>query len=49
MEATSVMNTGSITMAVKQLEKRRIVFTIGKRFVFASPFLKLWLLRNPNV
>jgi len=49
MEATGVMNTGSITRAVKQLEKRRIVSTIGKRFVFASPFLKLWLLRNPNV
>ena len=49
MTETGVMNTGSITRAVKQLEKRRIVSSIGKQFVFASPFLRLWLLRNPNV
>lgn len=49
MTVTGVMNTGSITRAVKQLEKRRIVASVGKRFVFASPFLKLWLLRNPHV
>ena len=49
MEATGVTNTGSITRAVKQLEKKRIVSTVGKRFVFASPFLSLWLMRNPNV
>ena len=49
MQETGVMNTGSITRAVKQLEKRKIVSTIGKRFVFASPFLKLWLLRNPSL
>ncbi len=48
MEATGVWNTGSITRAVKQLEKKRIVHAIGKRFIFSSPFLKLWLLRNPN-
>ena len=49
MTETGVMNTGSITKAVKQLEKRRIVATVGKRLVFASPFLRLWLLRNPHV
>lgn len=49
MEATGVRNTGSITRAVKQMEKRSIVSSIAKRFVFASPFLKLWLLRNPNL
>jgi len=49
MVETGVMNTGSITRSVKQLEKRRIVSSVGKRFVFASPFLRLWLLRNPNV
>lgn len=48
MEATGVWNTGSITRAVRQLEKKRIVHAMGKRFVFSSPFLKLWLLRNPN-
>jgi len=49
MVGTGILNTGSITRAVKQLEKRRIVFPVGKRFIFASPFLKLWLLRNPNL
>ena len=49
MVETGVLNTGSITRAVKQLEKRRIVSSVGKRFIFASPFLKLWLLRNPNL
>ena len=49
MIETGVLNTGSITRAVKQLEKRRIVFAVGKRFIFASPFLKLWLMRNPNL
>ncbi len=49
MLETGVINTGSITKAVKQLEKRRIISTIEKRFVFASPFLRLWLLRNPSL
>ena len=49
MVETGVVNTGSITRAVKQLAKRRIVSPVGKRYVFASPFLRLWLLRNPNL
>ena len=49
MLETGILNTGSITRAVKQLEKRRIVSSVGKRLIFASPFLKLWLLRNPNL
>ncbi len=49
MQETGVMNTGSITKAVKQLEKRRIVSSVEKRFVFASPFLRIWLLRNPSM
>jgi len=49
MIETGVMNTGSITKAVKQLEKRHIISAVGKRFVFASPFLRLWLLRNPSL
>jgi len=49
MLQTGVMNTGSITKAVRQLEKRRIISTVGKRLVFASPFLRLWLLRNPSL
>ena len=49
MDVTGVTNTGSITRAVRQLEKRRVVSRIGKRFAFASPFLRLWLLRNLNV
>ena len=48
MVETGILNTGSITRAVKQLEKRRIISSVGKRFIFASPFLKLWLMRNPN-
>lgn len=46
---TGIMNTGSITRAIQQLEKRRIISSAGKRYVFASPFLKLWLLRNPHL
>lgn len=49
MQDTGIMNTGSITRAIKQLEKRRIISSARKRFVFASPFLKLWLLRNPHL
>lgn len=48
-EITGVRNTGSITKALKQLEKKRIIHSIGKKFLFASPFLKLWLPRNPNL
>jgi hypothetical protein len=49
MVKTGILNTGSITRAVKQLENRRVISAIGKQFVFASPFLKLWLQRHPNL
>ncbi|OGV82413.1 MAG: hypothetical protein A3K19_04040 [Lentisphaerae bacterium RIFOXYB12_FULL_65_16] len=47
-ELTGVHNPGTITKAIKRLQDNRIVHSSGKKLVFASPFLKLWLLRNPH-
>lgn len=47
-ERTGVHNTGTITKAIKRLKDNRIIHHSGKALVFASPFLKLWLVRNPH-
>lgn len=48
-DLTGARNTGSITRAVKRFQKDRIIHDSGEKYVFASPFLRLWLLRNPNL
>jgi hypothetical protein len=47
-ELTGIHNTGTITKSVKRLQDIRIIYYNGKQIVFASPFLKLWLIRNPH-
>ncbi len=47
-ELTGVHNTGTITKSIKRLQDIRIVYNRGKQIVFASPFLKLWLIRTPH-
>jgi len=47
-ERTGVHNTGTITKAIKRLKDNRIIHCSGKKLVFASLFLKLWLVRNPH-
>lgn len=47
-ELTGIHNTGTITKAIKRLQDIRIIHNNGKQIAFASPFLKLWLIRNPN-
>ncbi len=48
-ELTGSANSGSITRVIGSLQKNRVIYSRGKQLVFASPFLKLWLLRNPHV
>ncbi len=48
-DLTGTRNPGSITRAVNKFQNSRIIHDNGEKYVFASPFLKLWLLRNPNL
>lgn len=48
-ELTGITNTGTMTKAVNRLKRDRIIFESGKRLMFFSPFLKLWLIRNPYI
>ncbi len=34
---------------IKLSDADRLLASVGKRFVFASPFLRLWLLHNPHL
>ena len=36
------------TAHIKRLKDNRIIHSSGKKLVFASLFLKLWLVRNPH-
>ena len=47
-ERTGIRNPGTIAKALKRLQRSRIVHDSGGGSVFASPFLKLWLLRHPH-
>ncbi len=48
-ERTGIHNTGTITKSIKRLQKIKVIHSQGKRIVFSTPFLKLWLIRNPHV
>jgi len=48
-EQTGITNTGTITKAVRRLKKDRVVFERDDDLAFFSPFLRLWLVRNPHI
>lgn len=48
-EQTGITNSGTITKAVSRLKKDRIIFAKENKLVFFSPFLRLWLMRHPDI